>query len=119
MDQMPFEETRKILKKPEPLDQTRLKLLFAWLPPKATQEGKRFCEIAVDSTLFNTNGEVRRKIKEGGVKWNGEKVTDPNFIPEFIWPGWGVVQLGKNNFAIVINEVEEKCISFQQNTDTE
>jgi tyrosyl-tRNA synthetase len=101
MDELPFEDMRAILQHPKEVDQHTFMLMAAWMWPKNSQEGKRFCEIAVDSGLFESNGEVRRKVKEGGVKWCGKKVTDHNFIPEWIHPGWGVVQKGKNNFQLV------------------
>jgi tyrosyl-tRNA synthetase len=106
MDEMPFEEVRALLQKPKEVDEHTFFLMAAWMRPKDSEIGKRFCEIAVDSGLFESHGEVRRKVKEGGVKWCGEKVTDHNFIPTWIRPGWGVVQKGKNNFSLVIRRVE-------------
>ena len=104
-DHLSCEDLQKILRKPleAEIDHKIFACMIQWMNIHTTQEGKRFCEIACDTPLFATHGEVRRKIKEGGVKWNGVKVTDPNFIPELIDPGWGVVQLGKNNFGLVWN----------------
>jgi len=102
-DHLSCEDLLKIVRKPleAEIDHKIFACMITWLNIHTTTEGKRFCEIACDTPLFSTHGEVRRKIKEGGVKWNGVKVNDPHFIPEFIDPGWGVVQLGKNQFGLV------------------
>lgn len=53
---------------------------------------------------FPTISEARRKIKQGGVKWNGVPVRDNQMIPDWIWPGWGILALGKKQNWLVIGK---------------
>ena len=54
-------------------------------------------DLLLQCKLLNTGGEVKRMIKQGGVKINDEKVNDPNGE---ITPADGmVVQVGKRKFA--------------------
>ncbi len=46
---------------------------------------------------FKSNGEIKRMIEQGGVKWNGEKITDPKFIIKKISNG-DIWQWGKRTF---------------------
>jgi hypothetical protein len=49
------------------------------------------------------SSELRRKIKEGCVKWNGKKVADIYQPLDFLKPGWGVSQIGKRDYQIVLD----------------
>jgi tyrosyl-tRNA synthetase len=58
------------------------------------------CRLLSETGLVASNGEARRLIQQGGVRVDGEKVTDPN---QEITPGGEVVlQAGKRRFARVV-----------------
>lgn len=61
-------------------------------------------EIAAESKIVSSSSEAYRKVKEGGMKWNGKRVTDPRMEVEFMWPGIGIIQLGKQHFAMVLRK---------------
>jgi tyrosyl-tRNA synthetase len=52
-----------------------------------------------EAGLTKSNGEGRRAIDQGGVKLNGEKVSNTNL--ELASPGEYIVQIGKRRFARV------------------
>jgi tyrosyl-tRNA synthetase len=54
-------------------------------------------ELLVESGFFNSNGEARRMIQNGGVKVNEEKVSDPK-SQVHVEDGM-IVQVGKRKFA--------------------
>ena len=52
------------------------------------------------SGLCKTSSDARRQIQGGGVKLNGEKVIDPNFMVDTAEALIGqVLQFGKNKFV--------------------
>lgn len=53
-----------------------------------------------EAGLTKSNGEGRRSIDGGGVKLNGEKVSDTNL--ELAAAGEYVVQIGKRRFARIV-----------------
>ncbi|MDD2850846.1 MAG: tyrosine--tRNA ligase [Desulfuromonadaceae bacterium] len=53
-----------------------------------------------EAGLTKSNGEGRRNIDGGGVKLNGEKVSDTNL--ELAAPGEYIVQIGKRRFARIV-----------------
>jgi len=53
-----------------------------------------------ESGLTKSNGEGRRNIEGGGVKLNGEKVSDTNL--ELTAAGEYIVQIGKRRFARIV-----------------
>ena len=55
-----------------------------------------------------SKAEIKRLIKQGGIKFNGEKITDINF--NFKAEASGVVKVGKREF-IKISPVEQNKIS--------
>ncbi|HIJ88929.1 MAG TPA: tyrosine--tRNA ligase [Desulfuromonadales bacterium] len=55
-----------------------------------------------EAGLTKSNGEGRRSIEQGGVKLNGEKVSDTNL--ELTAVGAYIVQIGKRRFARIIVE---------------
>lgn len=55
------------------------------------------CRVLSEAGLVKSNSEGRRAIQQGGVKVNGEKVSDEAF--ELIGSGEYVVQFGKRRFA--------------------
>ena len=58
------------------------------------------CRLLTENGLTASNGEARRLIKQGGVKLDGERLTDDNFT--FERPGETVViQAGKRKFLKV------------------
>jgi tyrosyl-tRNA synthetase len=53
-----------------------------------------------EAGLTKSNGEGRRAIDQGGVKLNGEKVSDTNL--ELAAAGEYIVQIGKRRFARIV-----------------
>jgi tyrosyl-tRNA synthetase len=53
-----------------------------------------------EAGLTKSNGEGRRAIDQGGVKLNGEKVSDTNL--ELTSVGEHIVQIGKRRFARIM-----------------
>lgn len=54
-------------------------------------------KLLVETGLASSNGEARRSIEQGGVKLNGEKVSDPGVEIEV--KNGDVLQVGKRKFA--------------------
>ena len=53
-----------------------------------------------DAGVFPSRGEARRTIASGGVTINGERVTDPLYVPEPIAGEWLEVRIGKRRREI-------------------
>jgi tyrosyl-tRNA synthetase len=51
--------------------------------------------VLIEKGIISSGSEFRRLVVQGGVRWNLEKVTDPNSKIE---NGEGVLQLGKKKF---------------------
>lgn len=64
-----------------------------------TNETELF-ELIFNLKLTETKGEAKRLIKQGGVKVNGEKITDPFYKPDFSKEF--IIQVGKRKFAKII-----------------
>jgi tyrosyl-tRNA synthetase len=62
-------------------------------------EKQLLCKLLTSAEVTVSNSEARRAIKQGGVKLNGEKVTDEN--QEIDCVGEIVLQVGKRRFARV------------------
>jgi len=60
------------------------------------------CKVLAMASLVKSNGEGRRSIQQGGVKINGERVSDDGL--EIACTGEYVLQVGKRRFAKVIFE---------------
>lgn len=58
------------------------------------------CRLLNDSGLVESNGEARRLIKQGGVKLNGEKITNSDMEVNPV--GEVILQAGKRRFARVV-----------------
>ncbi len=71
------------------------------LTVEASKENFDLAQIVVDNTLVPSKSELRRLVKQGGVKVNSEKVND---LQEVILEGELIVQIGKKKF-IKINLV--------------
>jgi tyrosyl-tRNA synthetase len=66
----------------------------------AADEGKTLlCKVLAQSDLVKSNSEGRRAVQQGGVKVNGEKVSDENL--EIACSGEYIIQVGKRRFAKV------------------
>jgi tyrosyl-tRNA synthetase len=66
----------------------------------AADEGKMLlCKVLAQSDLVKSNSEGRRAVQQGGVKVNGEKVSDENL--EIACSGEYIIQVGKRRFAKV------------------
>jgi len=48
-----------------------------------------------------SKSEAKRIIEQGGVTYNGEKITDP-FDVVNVWPEGQVLKVGKRKFARII-----------------
>ncbi|BCG48419.1 Tyrosyl-tRNA synthetase [Citrifermentans bremense] len=66
---------------------------------KAEGEKVLLCKVLAEAQLTKSNSEGRRSILGGGVKINGEKVSDENL--EITCVGEYVIQVGKRRFAKV------------------
>ncbi|WP_299238374.1 tyrosine--tRNA ligase [Sulfurihydrogenibium sp.] len=64
-----------------------------------TDETELF-EIIFKLNLTETKAEAKRLIKQGGVKVNGEKITDPMYKPDLSREL--IIQVGKRKFAKII-----------------
>jgi len=62
-------------------------------------EKQLLCKLLTSASVTDSNSEARRAIKQGGVKLNGEKVTDENQEIECV--GELILQVGKRRFARV------------------
>ena len=66
----------------------------------AADEGKALlCKVLAQSDLVKSNSEGRRAVQQGGVKIDGEKVSDENL--EIACSGEYIIQVGKRRFAKV------------------
>lgn len=66
----------------------------------ATDGAVLLAKAMTDAGLTKSNGEGRRAIDGGGVKLNGEKVSDTNL--ELAMAGEYIVQIGKRRFARIV-----------------
>ncbi len=64
---------------------------------KVNNEPIWIVKLLTDSGLASTNSEARRLVKQGAVKIDGEKITDPN--QEIKVSNGAVLQAGKRRFA--------------------
>lgn len=60
------------------------------------------CKLLAMASLVKSNGEGRRAIQQGGVKINGERVSDESL--EIACTGEYILQVGKRRFARVVFE---------------
>jgi tyrosyl-tRNA synthetase len=63
------------------------------------EEKALLCKILAQADLVKSNSEGRRAIQQGGVKVNGEKISDENL--EISCSGEYIIQVGKRRFARV------------------
>jgi len=56
--------------------------------------------LLAEAGIFTSRGEARRMIAAGGVTINGQRVTDPNAVPELIAGEWLEVRIGKRRREI-------------------
>jgi tyrosyl-tRNA synthetase len=56
--------------------------------------------LLADAGVVASRGEARRLISGGGVTINGERVTDPAFVPELVAGEWLDVRIGKRRREI-------------------
>ena len=77
MKEVPFEALWTLLNNPGPVNESGFKAIIAWCRPKATT-ATNFTEAVLDSGLLATKSEVIRKVREGVLKWNAYRVSDPN-----------------------------------------
>ncbi|QWV92562.1 tyrosine--tRNA ligase [Geomonas oryzisoli] len=66
---------------------------------KAEGEKVLLCKVLAEAQLVKSNSEGRRSIQGGGVKVNGEKISDENL--EIACGGEYIIQVGKRRFAKV------------------
>jgi hypothetical protein len=103
-----FDELQEVLKNPTDNPNLWFFLLWACRPPTIDKESTitdatTLVTFSFDSTQPTvTRSEVRRFVKEGSLKWNGTKVTDPFMPLTWLAPGWGVIQHGKKHFRPIL-----------------
>ena len=100
----PYEKLWGLLNAPRSIDYATLECVINWCRPRAAK-GHTFVEAVLDSKLLETRSDVFRKVKEGGMKWNGQRVADVNMPIEFLAPGWGVIQLGKKTHKVLLDRI--------------
>ena len=85
MNAFPYETLWELLNDPKPIDDTTFEYIVNWCRPRVAQ-GHTFVEAVLDSKLLETRSDVFRKVKEGGMRWNGDRVTDINMQVQFLVP---------------------------------
>ena len=65
-------------------------------------EGELFTDIAVNLKLIQSKGEAKRLIQGGGMKLDGEKITDIQAKLEYNGKDFVVLQVGKRNFVKLV-----------------
>ena len=83
MNAFPYETLWELLNDPKPIDDTTFEYIVNWCRPRIAK-GHTFVEAVLDSKLLETRSEVFRKVKEGGMRWNGNRVTDANMPVQFL-----------------------------------
>ena len=77
------------------------------LPPDVLRDGKAWLpRVLVAAGLSATNGEARRAVEQGGVRLNGETLTDPDAELE---PGvleYAILQVGKRRYVRIAGVVD-------------
>lgn len=104
MDELPMEDLRDILLRPRPVAPDTFTCMAAWMGTTEAPVGCAVERVMVICGAFPTISEARRKIKQGGVKWNGQSVKDSQMIPTWLWPGWAILALGKKQHWLVIGK---------------
>ncbi|MDH4330074.1 MAG: tyrosine--tRNA ligase [Candidatus Moranbacteria bacterium] len=66
-----------------------------------TKSGAAITDFMVEFGLATSKGDARRKIEQGGVSIDGEKITDVNFVLTKEHDG-KVVKVGKHNFRKIV-----------------
>lgn len=99
---LPFEVLYELLDNPHPVDEVTFSHICWWMRPRPVKN-LAILPAMVEAGLVQTNSEARRLIEQGGVSWNGQKVTDTRMTLEFIEGRWGVFKTGKNH-EVVLNE---------------
>lgn len=68
------------------------------------EDGTSLLDVIVDLKFANSKGEAKRLIKGGGVKLDGEKVSDMGLKLDFSQKNETILQAGKRNFAKLANK---------------
>jgi tyrosyl-tRNA synthetase len=108
MDTLPMEELRDILLHPRVVSPNTFTCMAAWLGTNEAPIGCEMDRVMVICGAFPTLSEARRKLHQGGIKWNGEPVRDHQSIPTWLWPGWGILALGKKQHWLVVGKKHEQ-----------
>ncbi len=58
-------------------------------------------QVLVQASLASSNGDARRKVEQGGVSIDGEKILDPNMILDETHNN-RILKVGKNDFVKII-----------------
>ncbi len=102
MKEVSYDQLWELLNHPHSIDLKTLESVVNWCRPKIIGS-TIFVDAVIESSLFTTRNEVFRKVKEGGMKWNGRQVTNVNMPIDFLEPGWAIVQLGKKHCQVLLN----------------
>ena len=68
------------------------------VPARDGEGGRWICQLLTDQGLTKSNNEARRLIRQGGVRVDGEKVSDADLHLE---EGTHLIQVGKRRFLEV------------------
>lgn len=69
------------------------------MPEITVSEGSSLADVIVEMDFCSSKGEVKRLVKGGGIKLDGDKVSDPNMTVAYGENPEIVLQVGKRKFA--------------------
>lgn len=97
MDALPFEKLVSILDNPAPVDSETMTCLKWWLRPSFVKDGLTILEAMTQAGIVNSFTDGKHLVKQGGVKLNGVKVSDPKEYIWFVDGSWLVIKVGKTH----------------------
>lgn len=102
MTEMPGHKVFEFLSDPHPVDWHELFLLCAWIRPKLI-ENNQIGEAIIESGVLESLSQVKQRIKDKSLKWNGKLVDNHTASAIFFDPGWAVISIGRRNHTMIIN----------------
>ena len=77
--------------------------IFTGVDQNKVTKGAMILDAMVQVGICETNSEARRLIKQGGIKYNGKKVTNPKMTIALVDDDnieWGVFKVGKRYIMV-------------------
>lgn len=71
------------------------------MPEKEVDNGQALFRVLAAIGLASGSGDAKRKVADGGVRIDGEQITDPNFTVNIETGSSVVLQVGRRNFVRV------------------